>query len=479
MPHLTTYEKAGIPSVFIIYGDQRECWEWAARLNGVPGLRTVHASRTVPGPEDIDTFIEDLVDGLTRPLTDEEQEGGMWAPREKRILFEGTLEDAEEFYMQTDKVPNLQNASIARYTDGLPIVVPTEGRVEAMLKGTSHRPEEVISFHDDHKLGDRSSQMGNSGRKGDAVRYLPLMRTATVENVATIAVMAGCKPEYMPVLLAIAESGGGCSDGRGGVGFCVSGPIGREIDMNFDVNVLGPGNQANRSIGRAAELMWRNFGGNIPAVTNVGVWGNALTNCIPENAEGLPPGWKGLNEEYGFKKDDNVLVIIPAGAMHRVQFSPGGYRALQKSGHGGIARRLDVKGIPGPHNWLEFFMPGLWASREGALTILMLPEMAQHLYEYGFKSKDEIYEWLYKQSFTSMKEYKTHSWPDMRTNAWMGIEKTSGKHWKELPDDYMVPSINDPRDNNIIVTGGGEESAQWMAGRSAAANPAFNIDTWR
>jgi len=73
------------------------------------------------------------------------------------------------------------------------------------------------------------------------------------------------------------------------------------------------------------------------------------------------------------------------------QFSPGGYRALQKSGHGGLARRLDVKGKPGPHNWLEYLMPSLLASREGGTAFIMIPEMARHLCEYGFKTKDDVY----------------------------------------------------------------------------------------
>ncbi len=463
--------------MFIIYGDQDECFEQAAKLNGIPHLRRVHCSRTLPGPEDVDRFIEPLMDALVRPLTEEEKKGGRWEVPDKRVLFEGPIEEAHEFYQQTEIVPTLGNVPMALYTDGLPIVVPTEERVAEMFKGTSHKPDEVITYQSTHRLGDRINQMGSSGEKGDPVYFMPMRRSATVEKVAIIGVMAGCKPEHMPILLAIAESGGGCGDGRGGGGFCISGPIAKEVGMNFDVNVLGPGNPSNRCLGRAGDLMWRNLGGNIPSVTNCGVFGSGITNCFPENADALPPGWKGLNEENGFKKNDSVLV--PAGAGNRgTTFSPGGYRAFQKSGHGGIARRLGVKGIPGPHNWLEYLMPGMWAGNEGGLTFIMLPEMAQHLYEYGFKSKDEVYEWIYQQSFTTMKEYRTHSWPDMRTNAWMGIERTSGKPWKELPDDYMLPAMNDPIENCIIVTGAGEEMALFGGGRGGRGN-AYNIDVWR
>ena len=336
MPQLAEIEKKGVPLVIIIYEDQDECFNQSARVNGVPCLRRVHVSRTRPGTEDADRVVEPMLEALTRSLTAKEREGGRWHVPDKRILFEGTLQEAQEFYQQTEVIPTLQSAPIAKYTDGLPIVVPTEELVAKMLKGTSHKPDEVITFQTDHifgnRIGDRqageerssnrSVLMGNTGVKGDAVRFLPMKRWATVEKVATIAVMAGCRPEYLPVVLALAESGGGCGDGRGRSGFCVSGPIAREIGMNFDINVFGPGNHANKSIGRAGELMWRNFGGNVPSVTNCGIWGNGLTNCIPENVEALPPGWKSLAEEYDFKRNESVLIGISVGGRS-TEFSRG------------------------------------------------------------------------------------------------------------------------------------------------------------
>ena len=418
------------------------------------------------------------MDGLTRPLTSEEQKRSKLERKEhKSILFEGTLEKAEEFYTRVEVIPTLQNAPYALYTDGLPVNVPTQERVAEMLKGTSHKPDEMIVFHEDDDLRDRQIQMGNSGKKGEPVVFLPMKRTATVEKIATLAVMAGCKPQDFPVALAIAESGGGCGDGRGGVGFCVSGPIGREIGMNFDVNLLGAGNPANRSLGRVSDLMFRNLGGNIPSVNNCGVFGAGLANVFPENAEALPPGWQGLNEECDYDRSESVLVVIGSNTNGRqnADWMPGQYREFQKSGHSGIARRLGVKGVPGPHNFLEFIR-GFWVDGEGGFTFLMLPELANHLYLAGFKTKEAVYDYLYKRSFMSVKEYRLHSIPDVRTNAWKGIEPTSGKHWLELPDDYMVPAMNDPWDNCIIVMGAGEEQLWWMKGSSREA---YSVDAWR
>jgi hypothetical protein len=165
--------------------------------------------------------------------------------------------------------------------------------------------------------------------------------------------------------------------------------------------------------------------------------------------------------------------------IHRTAFSPRGYRAFQKSGHGGLARRLGVKGVPGPKNWLGYIIPEFWQGNSGGMTFLMLPEMAQHLYEAGFKSKEEVYEWLQKNSYITMKEYRTQSWADVQTASWTGIEPSSGKPWKELPDDYKVPMIQDPWETCIIVCGFGEESTHWVAGRGTGTDAVYSIDNWR
>ena len=256
--------------------------------------------------------------------------------------------------------------------------------------------------------------------------------------------------------------------------------------MNTGVGMLGPGNPANAAVGRAYQLMAINLGGAIPGINRMNSIGAPITNggtCFAECADKLPPGWKGMNEEYGFRKDESIIMIGGGGGTQGGQFSPGGYRALQKSGHGGMARRLGVKGIPGPHNWLEYLVPGLWAGREGGYTFITTHEMAQHLYEYGFKSKDEVYEWIWRHSFEPVKDYRNRSWPDMTTNGWMGIEKTSGKNWKELPDDYMVPAGGDkPFDNCIIVCASDEEVCLQLSGRGSSniiSSSVYNIDAWR
>jgi hypothetical protein len=484
LPYVARLEKAGIPTVVVDLEDQWQMVEEEAMVSGVPKVRYLHASRTLPGPQDVDNWINKVFAELTRPLNEEEKKSGLYSPPHPRVLFEGTLEEAEEFYQQERYIKMPVEAPLAIYTDGLPIVVPTEERVKEMLKGTSHRPEEVVTLQADREAfqGEATPDGSLSLKKGDVVRFQPLKRTATVEQVAVNAVMAGCKPEHLPVVLAISQSGTSISTTNfPSQAVCVSGPIVKELGFNTGCGHLGPGSRVNGPIGRAFQLMAINLGGAVPGINRMGCHGSPINNgglCYAENVDGLPKGWKGLNEEFGFKKNENIVMVQQInGGIVGSQFSPGGYRALQKSGHGGLARRFNVKGIPGPHNWLDYILPGLFEGREGGWTFIMIPEMAQHLVDLGFKSKDDVYEYIWKKSFEPLAKYRTRSWPDFFRNGWMGTEKTSGKPWKELPDDYMVPVAGDDPHEIVLTIGGGQEEAaiELTGGRGDA----YSIDAWR
>ncbi|MDP6127104.1 MAG: hypothetical protein QF713_00335 [Dehalococcoidales bacterium] len=481
MPYLAELEKAGIPTILIDLAEETAKVKHDALIYGVPEMRLVEASRTLAGPIDVDNIIGDVIDGLVSPLTDKEQESGRWEPEEPRILFEGTLDKAQEFYQQTEKIPGILDAPFSMYTDGLPIIIPTEEKVREMLAGTSHKPDELIALQRDVEVTGMGALGGGfTKKKGDLVKFMPMGRTATVEQVAVNAVMAGCKPEYFPVVLAIAESGGGTGDGRGGGGsFVVSGPIYKELGMNVSYGRFSIGNPPNKAIGRVGSLLWRNLGGYKETVSTIMTYGSPSTNggfIYAEYAEGLPDGWKGLNEENGFRKDESIIMPTGSGAGGGQFWMPGVYRALQKSGHGAIARWLDVKGIPGPHNFLDYLCDGMWATREGGVTLVMVPSIAQDLRDVGFESKDQIYEYIYKLSFEPVKKYRMRGGPDFFTNGWMGIEKTSGKHWKELDDDYMVPVCPEPSSNCIIIVDGEETVLDRFQGGHGNA---YSIDDWR
>jgi len=158
-----------------------------ALQNGVRGIRQV------PTPPDTSLtkipkeYIPKFIDALTRPLTEDEKKSGTYVPpKHEGILMTGTYDEVQEaFKGKLRETPF--GGPWAEMTDGLPVVPPTEERVAKMLTGTSHDPDEEIVF------------AGLRGRGGKHI--------ATVKKVAINAVMAGCTPEMLPAVLAIAESG--------------------------------------------------------------------------------------------------------------------------------------------------------------------------------------------------------------------------------------------------------------------------------
>jgi peroxiredoxin len=199
----------------------------------------------------------------------------------------GELEDPAEFFFERG------------LTDGLPVVPPTEARVLRMLSGTRRAPDEVVAV------------------------VPPNCAPATVEKIAINAVMAGCKPEYLPVVLAAVEAA--CSDAFNMHGvlattyfaaplLIVNGPIRQRISMNAGLNVLGQGNRANATIGRALNLVVRNLGGGRPGEVDRATLGQPgkYTYCIAENEEANP--WEPLHVERGFARDDSTVTLFAAEA---------------------------------------------------------------------------------------------------------------------------------------------------------------------
>ena len=181
------------------------------------------------------------------------------------------------------------------WSDGLPLVPPTMERVLRMLEGTSRSGDEIVAL------------------------MPPNLVECTVEKVAVNAVMAGCRPEYLPVVLASLEAI--CSDEFNmhgilattmGVGpvLVVNGPIATQIGMNSGVNVLGQGNRANATIGRAVQLVVRNVGGGAPGGIDRATHGSMskLGFCFAEDEVGSP--WTTLAEDRGFDRSQGVVTAF-------------------------------------------------------------------------------------------------------------------------------------------------------------------------
>jgi len=189
------------------------------------------------------------------------------------------------------------------WTDGLPVVPPTENRVMRMLQGTGRAADEVVGI------------------------IPPNQAPCRVEKVAVNAVMAGCKPEYLPVVLAAVEAA--CMDA-----FCmhgllattyfsgpvviVNGPIAKAIGMNSGLNALGQGNRANATIGRALQLVVRNVGGGRPGEVDRATLGNPgkYTFCFAENEDDSP--WESLAVERGFKEKTSTVTLFAGDGVQGI-----------------------------------------------------------------------------------------------------------------------------------------------------------------
>ncbi|MDP6345765.1 MAG: hypothetical protein QF491_19670, partial [Alphaproteobacteria bacterium] len=189
------------------------------------------------------------------------------------------------------------------WSDGLPVVPPTPTRVYRMLQGTTRAPDEMIGI------------------------IPPDLAPCTVEKVAINAVMAGCKPEYLPVVLAAVEAalidefcmhGLLCTTMFAGPMVVVNGPIARKIGMNARENALGQGNRANATIGRALQLVIRNVGGGKPGGIDRACLGNPgkYTFCFAEDEEGS--NWESLSVERGFAPDASTVTLFAGDGVQAV-----------------------------------------------------------------------------------------------------------------------------------------------------------------
>ncbi len=189
-------------------------------------------------------------------------------------------------------------------TDGLPVVPPTEARVLKMLDGTSRAPDEIVA------------------------QVPPNLAPVTVEKVAINAVMAGCRPAYLPVVLAAVEAA--CTDAFNlhgvlattyfaGPVIVVNGPIRHEIGINCGRNAFGQGSRANATIGRALQLVVLNVGGGKPGDVDMSTLGQPgkFTCCIGENEEASC--WDPLHVERGFDRDQSTVTVFAGEAPRAVR----------------------------------------------------------------------------------------------------------------------------------------------------------------
>ena len=239
------------------------------------------------------------------------------------------------------------------WSDGLPVVPPTPVRVLRMLKGTTRDPEEPVGA------------------------IPPNNAPCTVEKVAINAVLAGCKPEYLPVVLAAVEAalepefamhGLLCTTYFSSPTVIVNGPAARRIGMNSGVNALGQGNRANASIGRALQLVVRNVGGGVPGGIDRATlgWPGKYTLCFAEDES--DPAWLPLAQERGIAPGASAVTLFGGGGlspnMDEGSRTPESLArslamTLNSVGHPKLVKSFDAFLVLSPEHWM-IFKEGGW-----------------------------------------------------------------------------------------------------------------------
>jgi hypothetical protein len=215
--------------------------------------------------------------------------------------------NVEEELEYPDAVSAIEDYFERGWTDGLPIVPPTPERVAACIAAAGRGPDEIL------------------------VKMPPIRRSCTVEKAAINAVMAGCRPEYFPVVVAALEAAAdpgwkhpywyilNASTSGQAPFYVVNGPIRGQIGINSGVNVLGPGARANMTIGRAIRLILLNVFDVRPGVLDMSVQGQPgkLSLCIGENEEESP--WTPFHVDRGFAAGQSTLTYMSARGTHPVE----------------------------------------------------------------------------------------------------------------------------------------------------------------
>jgi hypothetical protein len=409
---------------------------------GMPALRLVFTHTPVGGKtrKELDAYIagedpvtkrpfmEEIKDDLTRPLNDEEKKTGTVKREKKRFIGPETAENIQKYFDERF------------WTDQLPIVMPTEERVAAMLKATKHRPDEIVG--DMRVTGER-----------EAWQY-------TVETVAINAVMAGAKPEMFPAILALAASrtnAHSSSTSSMAAMAVFNGDVVKELDLNSSTGALGLYNNAGALVGRAWSLLSMNAtGGSVPGHTYEGVQGNPMADVpavFAENIAGLPAGWKPLHVQKGFQPYQSVVSTFDGCQSQNTMM------------------------VLADEDWdytLKRFIGGVGSPQRGGKLLLIDPSVTPPLLRFGFDSKEKLIKWV-KENVTVP---KYHYWLDQEVINYKLGPARAGREpyatWLKLPEDAPIPYL----DNVEVVVVGGSGNIRWSV-NECSYRRSVKVDDWR
>lgn len=377
-------ERLGKPGVFVIGDNAVHTSKMSAEDAGMPAIRIVSLPSIdyYPNRSTVDSIrpvaeasIDRIIDALTRPLTPEEKHPGMKAGYKLSETVKITGEDYELALEQFNRL-YLDN----HWGDGLPLVPPTETAIQRMLTGTNRSPGEVIG-----KVPYRNG-------------------IATVRNIAVNALMAGARPEYLPVIIAAME----ClteehtythmmsSEGSFTLMIMVSGPLGKELNMNHGVGLLGHGWQANNTIGRAVRLCMINLGYLWPGEIDMALIGRPSPHTFYTFAENIDESpWETFNEGLGYNREDSCVTVDTVMGSSRV-FGGGVVEPWD------VRRVLNdiVKDVANDRGTFAAYKIGVAnpAAHLRKHILVVHPEFAIMLQRIGYTSKESLRDFLYEST---------------------------------------------------------------------------------
>jgi hypothetical protein len=430
---LVEIEKRGVPTVGLIAKPFELDARLTAKASGMPFLR--HAVMEVDALTNLDQ--EDICNqaDAVAPMV---LSGLREVRAEERLpeKEEGKQEYTLETFQGTDRLKAWEEFNQyfleKGWGDGFPLVAPTEEKVATMLAATSKDPGEVITILE------------------------PGYGVATVKIIAINAVMAGCQPKHLPVVLAAVKAMSdpqfrlrtvAMSTGPHAPMLVINGPIAKELNVNSGRGALGPGRQSwsNTVLGRAIRLVLMNVGHAYVGAMDLDTIGspNKYSMCIAENEEASP--WQPYHVELGYAKKDSTVTVFGVESQLEIydfkNHTPEGILTT-------YAGTIDGIGALCTREWL---IP----RRRADNAVLICPDHAKAIAESGWE-KEDVQAYLHKKTQIPVRLYK---------NTIQTERIKQGCRWiLEAPDDLLVPAMGAPDWFRVIVVGGAAGKSSFTSG---------------
>lgn len=447
-------EKAGVPTVGIVDRTFEKNWKASSSVFGVKVLRKLLVPRPLVGlkAEDVypyvDAVFEELVKALTEPMTNELPEAEV-AGQSEIIKVEG-----EDRYVALERMNRLFLEK--GWGDGFPLWAPTRERVDAMLRGTSRAPSHVVGIM--------------SPGKGQA----------TIEKIAINAVMAGCEPQHLPVLLAAIDAMNqprymlrnvAMSTGAHAPFMVLNGPVVKELGVNTGRCALGPGAQsaANTVLGRAIRLIMMNVGHAYPGVMDMDTLGTPAkySLCLGESEEASP--WVPWATDRGFRAGESVVTMVSTYGVIEVEdnnaTSPE--EVLDTACSNAVARGVKSVGF-----WLLGWRADAQAGVDVKEThqLILCPVHAEIFKKAGW-SRQQVRDYLFAHARLPFRELMANTEPAAFREAHPKLQ------WLWDSPETRIPVLESPDCFDVFVAGGAGGRSAWSYG--AAEPVSTSIDEWR